>query len=83
MTTVAGVLYVIKFYVNLQKLYLSIAQFRRCQFLKFFRHCGDLTETFLKPFKTLVSRVLSDIKLSDSRRVLYVIKHSTCVLNIT
>ena len=31
--------------------------------------CGDLTETFLKPFKTLVSRVLSHIKHSASHCV--------------
>ena len=39
---------------------------------------NELTKwrSFFKPFKTLVDRVLSHIKHSASRRVLYVIKHS-------
>ena len=40
-------------------------------FGKLFRQCSDLTETFLKLFNKLVVRVLSHIKYSAARRVLY------------
>ena len=58
------------------KFQLVFSQLTKIFFGKLFRQCHDISETFLKPFKKLVVRVLSHLKHSATRRVLYVIKHS-------
>ena len=58
------------------KFQIVFSQLIKSYFGKLFRQCHDITETFLKPFKKLVVRVLSHLKHSATRRVLNVIKHS-------
>ena len=58
------------------KFQLVFSQLTKSYFGKLFRQCRDISEMFLKPFKKLVVRVLSHLKHSATRRVLYVIKHS-------
>ena len=58
------------------KFQLVFSQLIKSYFGKLFRQRRDISEMFLKPFKKLVVRVLSHLKHSATRRVLYVIKHS-------
>ena len=58
------------------KFQLVFSQLIKSYFGKLFRQCRDISETFLKPFKKLVVRVLSHLKHSATHRVLNVIKHS-------